>query len=148
MKIFVRHVKTLSRAKNLEKPLENGGALEKTIRGVKMKLTKVSRNMLVNVLIATLIVPMAMAVDLNAEPTAEEKAQFESVLEPVMKIYNLVKYSATAIAAMMLMFAGISYMSSGNDPKKRDTAKSMGSFVVIGLVLVWATPTLVNLLTS
>jgi len=105
------------------------------------------QNLLINVLVLmAFVAPGAMAVDLDTEPTAEEKAQFDEILSPVMKIYNLVKYSATAIAALMLMFAGISYMSSGNDPKKRDTSKSMASFVIIGMVLIWATPALIGFL--
>src|SRR3989338_7125313 len=105
------------------------------------------QNLLINVLVLmAFVVPGALAVDLNQEPTAEEKAQFDEILSPVMKIYNLVKYSATAIAALMLMFAGISYMSSGNDPKKRDTSKSMASFVIIGMVLILATPALIGFL--
>ena len=105
------------------------------------------QNLLINVLVLmAFVVPGAMAVDLDTEPTAEEKGQVDEILNPLMKIYNLVKYSATAIAALMLMFAGISYMSSGNDPKKRDTSKSMASFVIIGMVLIWATPALIGFL--
>ena len=106
-------------------------------------------NIFIDVLALMLVfvsIPIAHAVDLNQEPSAEDKAHFDEILSPVMKIYNLVKYSATAIAALMLMFAGISYMSSGNDPKKRDTSKSMASFVIIGLVLIWATPALMGFL--
>ena len=98
------------------------------------------------ILVFGMAVPITHAVDLNQEPSAADKAQFDEILSPVMKIYNLVKYSATAIAALMLMFAGISYMSSGNDPKKRDTSKSMASFVIIGMVLIWATPALIGFL--
>ena len=108
------------------------------------------RNYLIDVmglmLVLSFAFPAVHAVDLNQAPTAEEQAQFDEILSPVMKIYNLVKYSATAIAALMLMFAGISYMSSGNDPKKRDTSKSMASFVIIGMVLIWATPALIGFL--
>ena len=108
------------------------------------------RNYLVDVLglmlVLSIAMPVAHAVDLNQQPSAADKAKFDEILNPVMKIYNLVKYSATAIAALMLMFAGISYMSSGNDPKKRDTSKSMASFVIIGRVLIWATPALIGFL--
>ena len=93
-----------------------------------------------------LAVPIASAIDLNQEPSDADKAKFDQILSPVMKVYNLVKYSATAIAALMLVFVGISYMTSSNDPKKRDNAKSMGTFVIIGLVLIWATPALIGFL--
>ena len=90
--------------------------------------------------------PIVSAVDLSQTPSPEDQARFDQILSPVMKVYNLVKYSATAIAALMLVFVGISYMTSSNDPKKRDGAKSMGTFVIIGLVLIWATPALIGFL--
>ncbi len=93
-----------------------------------------------------LAIPVVSAVDLNQPPSPEDQAKFDQILSPVMKVYNLVKYSASAIAALMLVFVGISYMTSSNDPKKRDNAKSMGTFVIIGLVLIWATPALIGFL--
>jgi len=93
-----------------------------------------------------LVMPLvAAAVQFN-EPTAEEKATFNQILTPVMKIYNLVKYAATAVAAMMLVFAGITYMTSGGDPKKKETAKNMVAYVVVGLIVIWIAPLVVNLL--
>jgi len=80
------------------------------------------------------------------EPTAEEKAAFDEILTPVIKIYNLVKYTATAIASVMLLFAGLTYMTSGGDPKKKETAKNMATYVVIGLIVIWVAPLAVNLL--
>ena len=61
-----------------------------------------------------------------------------------MKIYNFVKYSATVIAVLVLLFAGIVYMTAGNDPKKRDQAKNMAGYVIIGLILIWAAPIVVQ----
>ncbi|MFA6461980.1 MAG: pilin [Candidatus Woesearchaeota archaeon] len=84
--------------------------------------------------------------DLNTTVTPEQKAQFDQILSPVMKIYNFVKYIATAVAAIFLLYAGISYMTSGGDPKKRDTAKNIAAYVIIGLLVIWAAPLLVNLL--
>jgi len=74
--------------------------------------------------------PLAMATDFNQPISSEDKATFDQILEPVMKIYNMVKYAATVIAVIILLFAGVSYMTSGNDPKKRDTAKNMVMYVV------------------
>ncbi len=96
------------------------------------------------VLTLVLISPVVLAVDFNQQPSAEDKATFDQILQPVMKVYNLVKYAATVIAVIVLLFAGISYMTSGADPKKRDTAKSMAMYVVIGLIVIWAAPIIVN----
>jgi len=102
-------------------------------------------------LIFSLAVPFVSAVDiqnadLNTTVTPEQKAQFDQILSPVMKIYTFIKYIATIVAALFLLFAGISYMTSGGDPKKRDTAKSIATYVIIGLLVIWAAPLLVNLL--
>ena len=48
---------------------------------------------------ALFVLPLVAAVDFD-EPSASEKAAFDEILAPVMMIYNLVKYGATAIAAV------------------------------------------------
>ena len=94
------------------------------------------------VLLITL--PVATAVDFNAELSDTDKATFDKILEPVMKVYNMVKYAASIIAVMIILFAGVSYMISGSDPKKRENAKNMAMYVIIGLIVIWAAPLIVN----
>ncbi len=74
-----------------------------------------------------------------------DTSAFDKILEPVWKVYNFVKYVATAIAAIFLVFAGIMYMTSGNDITKRDNAKNTIGYVVIGLIVIWAAPYVVQL---
>lgn len=93
------------------------------------------------------VIPIVYAIDLNQQISAEDQATFDQMLQPVMKIYNFVKYIASVLAALCLLFAGITYMISGDDPKKRDQAKNMATYVVIGLVIIWAAPLIVNFLT-
>ena len=83
---------------------------------------------------------------LDTTISAEDKAKFDEILTPVEKIYNFIKYAASLVAVIALLFAGISYMFSGDDIRKRDTAKNMATYVVIGLVVIWAAPFVVNLL--
>ena len=83
-----------------------------------------------------LLVPMVEA----------QTSEFDEILKPVLKIYDLVKYAATVIATLILVFAGIVYMTSGADVAKREQAKNMVTYVVIGLIVIWAAPYLVNLL--
>ena len=82
--------------------------------------------------------------EIGDEISEEDQATFDQILEPVMKIYDLVKYSATFIAMLVLLFAGVSYMLSGSDPKKRESAKSTVMYVVLGLLVIWAAPLVVN----
>ena len=78
--------------------------------------------------------------------TAAEKTKFDEILKPIYKIYNFVKYITTIVAAMFLLYAGITFMSSGSDPKKRDTAKSIAGYVIVGLLIIWATQLIIGLL--
>ena len=83
---------------------------------------------------------------LDSEISSDDKAQFDQILTPVTKVYNLVKYSASVIAGLFLLFAGITYMIAGNDIKKRDQAKNMAGYVIIGLIVIWAAPLVINYL--
>ena len=93
-----------------------------------------------------LAVVNAQSPDLGGGITAEEQAEFDQVLTPVMKIYSFIKYTASLIAVIALLYAGISYMFSGNDIRKRDVSKNMAMYTIIGLVVIWAAPFTVNLL--
>lgn len=90
-----------------------------------------------------LLLPIVVA---QSGPSAADKAKFDEILTPLNTIYDLVKYSSTAIAALMMLFAGITYMLSAGDPKKKETAKNMATYVIIGLLVIWVAPLLVNLL--
>ena len=87
---------------------------------------------------------VVMAVDFDEDISEEDKATFDEILDPIMKIYNLVKYSATILAVVVLLFSGVSYMTSGNDPAKRERSKSMVTYVIVGLIVIWIAPLLVN----
>jgi type IV secretory pathway VirB2 component (pilin) len=87
---------------------------------------------------------LVYAIDFNRDISSQDKAAFDEMLEPVLKIYNLVKYSATVISVVVLLFAGITYITSGSDPGRREQAKSMGMYVIVGLMVIWAAPLIVN----
>lgn len=89
-------------------------------------------------------IQLVAAVDFNQTISDQDKATFDHILEPVMKVYNLVKYVASVIAVVILLFAGITYMTSGSDPGKREKAKNMAMYVIIGLFVIWAAPMVVN----
>ncbi|HIJ10437.1 TPA: hypothetical protein HA278_00135 [Candidatus Woesearchaeota archaeon] len=75
-----------------------------------------------------------------------DQEQFDAILQPVMKIYSFVKYISTIVAAIFLLYAGITYMSSGSDPRKRDQAKNTATYVFVGLFVIWAAPLLIGLM--
>ena len=108
----------------------------------KMKL----KGLEVLVLGMLLLLPFATAVPLNNTITDDDKSTFNDILTPVMKLYNFVKYVASAIAVIFILFAAISFMTAGNDPKKKDSAKMQIAGVLVGLFIIWAAPAIVQYL--
>lgn len=98
------------------------------------------------VVLVLFAVPMVLAIDFGEELDPEDQEAFDEILEPVMAIYNFIKYGATAVAGCMLLFSGTKFMTAGSDIKKRETAKHMATYVIIGLVVIWAAPLVVNFL--
>ncbi|HLC73885.1 MAG TPA: pilin [Candidatus Nanoarchaeia archaeon] len=91
-------------------------------------------------------IALAESAPIDDEISPEDKAKFDQILEPIFKIYNFIKYIASVVAAIFLLYSGITYMTSGSDPKKRDQAKSTAAYVIIGLIIIWAAPLIVSLL--
>jgi predicted ferric reductase len=77
--------------------------------------------------------------------SAADTATFDQILKPIQAIYDLVKYAVTIIAGLVLLFAGITYIMSGSDAGKREKAKNMVMYVIIGLAVIWAAPFIVKL---
>jgi len=77
---------------------------------------------------------------------ATDTSDFDQIIKPIQSIYDLVKYAVTIIAGLISLFAGITYITSGSDPGKREKAKSMIMYVLIGLAVIWAAPFVVKLI--
>lgn len=96
------------------------------------------------------VLPLAVFVILAltqlALVSAADQSDYEEILKPLTTIYDLVKYAATVIAGLVMLFAGITYISSGSDPGKREKAKEMVMYVIIGLIVIWAAPFVVDLI--
>ena len=83
---------------------------------------------------------VVIAADFSQPISDQDKQAFDQMLEPVLRIYNFAKYTATVVAVVVLLFAGIKLLTAGGDPKKREDAKSMVMYVAIGLAIIWAAP--------
>jgi len=94
------------------------------------------------------IIKVAHAATVDTTISPEDKAKFDTMLTPVSTIYHFFEYGATLVGVIFLTIAGFNYMISGNDIKKRETAKHTAAFAVIGLAVIWAAPTAVSLLTA
>ena len=81
-------------------------------------------------------------------PMVFADGDIEAITAPITKIYDLVKAIASIVGVIAITIAGGVYMLSGNNLQQRDNAKSMVSYSIVGLILVWAAPLLVNYLTA
>lgn len=84
------------------------------------------------------------ALDFDSELSSEDEATFDEILAPVMKVYQFIKYAATIVGVLMLVFAGISFAMSGGDQGQKERAKNTAAGVVIGLILIWIAPLIVE----
>ncbi|MCK4997118.1 TrbC/VirB2 family protein [Candidatus Pacearchaeota archaeon] len=100
--------------------------------------TKQRLNLTLVAILLLIVIQIGLAV-------AASDADFEEILAPLTVIYDLVKYAATVIAGLVMLFAGITYVASGSDPGKREKAKNMVMYVIIGLIVIWAAPFVVDL---
>ncbi|MDO8634120.1 MAG: pilin [archaeon] len=74
--------------------------------------------------------------------------EIEEILEPLNKIYDLAKAGVSVVALLVLTYAGARFMFSGDNIQARENAKSVVTYAVAGLVLVWIAPVLVSFLTT
>ena len=74
-------------------------------------------------------------------------ASVSDVTAPITKIYDLVKGVVAIIGIIAITVAGAMYMFSGSNIQHRENAKSMVSYSIVGLVLVWVAPAIVGYLT-
>jgi uncharacterized membrane protein len=75
-------------------------------------------------------------------------AEVTDITAPITKIYDLIKGVVLVLGIIAITVAGGMYMFSGSNIQSRENAKSMVSYAVIGLVLVWVAPIIVGYLTA
>ena len=111
-----------------------------------MKLNKI-----IGYFLGLLIVIIPFAYSVHAlditPPSQSDINAFNQILEPVMKVYNFVKYSASVLALLFLIFAAITMFVNDN-PMEKDKAKSKMMYIVVGLIVIWIAPIAINYLTA
>lgn len=96
-------------------------------------------------LLLLLATPLVLGeIDFDEDISRADERAFDEILSPVMKIYNFIKYAATVAGVLMLVFAGVSFVMSGGDQAKKEKAKHMAIGVVIGLIVIWVAPLVVE----
>ena len=100
-------------------------------------------------LLVLLAMPVALAaLDFNQSISPQDQQQFDGILAPVMKVFYFIRYAATILAVLMLVFAGITFITAGGDMTKKDYAKNTAFGVIIGLILIWVAPLIVQYIFS
>ena len=99
-------------------------------------------------LLLIVAMPAVLAADFDDDISSSDKAKFDEILKPVMKIYSFIKYTATVLAVLFLVFAGVTFIVSSNDPSRREQAKTMAAYIIIGLIVIWVAPLVVEFLLS
>ncbi len=79
---------------------------------------------------------------------AQTPGNITTITEPINRIYDLVKAVVSILGIIAITIAGAHYMFSGSNIQTRENAKSMASYAVVGLVLVWVAPLVVTYLTA
>ena len=87
----------------------------------------------------------AMLLLLSGMAFADDAADIKA---PILKIYELMKGVISVLGIIAITGAGAMYMYSGSNIQSRENAKSMVSYAVVGLVLVWVAPIVVDYLTA
>jgi RsiW-degrading membrane proteinase PrsW (M82 family) len=75
-------------------------------------------------------------------------ATVQDITAPINRIYDLIKGIISVIGIIAITIAGAMYMFSGSNIQNRENAKSMVSYAIVGLVLVWVAPLIVGYLTA
>lgn len=75
-------------------------------------------------------------------------ATVSDITAPITRIYDLIKGIVAVIGIIAITIAGAMYMFSGSNIQQRENAKSMVSYAIVGLVLVWVAPLIVGYLTA
>ena len=90
---------------------------------------------------------IALAIFLIAN-FASAATTVNDIMAPVNKIYDLIKSIVSVLGIIAITVAGSMYMFAGGNMMARENAKSMVSYAVVGIVLVWAAPLAVSYLTG
>lgn len=81
-------------------------------------------------------------------PLVFAQGDVSAITEPLNKIYDLVKALVSIVGVLALTFAGVRFMFSGDNIQAREGAKNMMGYAVVGLVIVWIAPVLVQYLSA
>lgn len=66
------------------------------------------------------------------------------ITDPINRIRSMLQIIGFAIGSVILTYAGVQFMSSADDPHKRDDAKSTIKTTLLGLIVILVAPHVVT----
>ncbi len=104
------------------------------------------RNVLILVILQLFLTlsPVVATPNFNTPLDPSDEQALDQILSPVMRIYNAIKYVATVVGVLMMVFAGVNFMTAGGEIVKKERAKLTAVGVIVGLVVIWAAPLVVQ----
>jgi len=103
--------------------------------------------LLINFLLCVLLLGnVVFASEFDQPLSSSDKALFQEMLQPAFKLITLLQYLSTVFAVLYLLYAGITFITAGDDNSKKESSKSMIGLTIIGLFVIWGAPYFVNYL--
>ena len=66
------------------------------------------------------------------------------ITNPLGNIYDLIRILGGCIGAAVIAYAGVNFITSSDDPQRRDDSKNIIKNTLFGLAIVLAAPTMVQ----
>ena len=95
-----------------------------------------------------LFVPLVLFLVLGLPFVHAADADLDKIKEPLNRVYSVVQALVSVVGVIVISFAGFKFMVSGENVQARESSKQMLSYAVVGLMVVWMAPFLVNYLVS
>jgi hypothetical protein len=89
---------------------------------------------------------VSAAIDLDAELDPADQAEVDTILEPIVKLYQILRYVVILIATIAVVIAGIMLSLPTVEPSKKKVAKSVIFGAIAGVLLVVFAPNIIGLL--
>lgn len=111
----------------------------------RIKSMLFSKGLVSSIMLVVLVVPY-ITIGANGNLDNPLKTEtFSGLIQEILKIITLI---GTPIAALFLVYAGFSFVTSQGDPKKLDTAKSMFWWTVIGTAIIVGAQVILAIITA
>lgn len=77
--------------------------------------------------------------------TIDNPLQYDTITEVIDAVANFIAIVSSSIAVVMIIWAGIVYMTSGDNKDRTESAKKTIMWALIGIAIVWSAKFLIDL---